>query len=135
MHEFVKDPWNWFDALVVGITILSQFFSGIAVLLDEFAKAAAGAKGNSSGALQLYVPGNPDDRFQAYMSWGCACVYIKKTFACAYINMRKVLQLLHAALPSLAPCARFSAFRGSLLTSLPYIFNSPQPSNNQNKNS
>jgi len=35
----------------------------IAVLLDEFAKAASSAKGNSSGCLQLYVPGNPDDRY------------------------------------------------------------------------
>jgi len=34
----------------------------IAVLLDEFAKAASSSKAGSSGALQLYVPGNPDDR-------------------------------------------------------------------------
>ena len=34
----------------------------IAVLLDEFAKAASSSKSASSSALQLYVPGNPDDR-------------------------------------------------------------------------
>ena len=34
----------------------------IAVLLDEFAKAASSSKSANSSALQLYVPGNPDDR-------------------------------------------------------------------------
>ena len=34
----------------------------IAVLLDEFAKAASSSKAGGSGGLQLYVPGNPDDR-------------------------------------------------------------------------